>query len=185
MRHTISGSPAHGGQTRRLKVRRLVPGPSPLAVGGFTLIEVLVVIVIIGMLMAMLLPALQAAREAAWRVSCLNNLTQLGLALQNYESAHGVLPPGTIDKHGPIHNRPQGYQMSWVAPLLPYLDEGTTFKHIDFSVGAYDKKNAAVRAVNLVQLVCPTYGAPSQPAPYGRRRRRLDRQQLRRLLSRR
>src|SRR4030042_7024281 len=97
---------------------------------GFTLVELLVVIAIIGILIALLLPAVQAAREAARRASCLNNLTQLGIALQNYESAHGVLPPGTIDKQGPIHNKPEGYQMSWVVQLLPYVEEGNTFKHI-------------------------------------------------------
>ena len=91
---------------------------------GFTLVELLVVITIIGILIAMLLPAVQAVREAARRAQCLNNLTQLGIALQNYESAHGVLPPGTIDKQGPIHNGPQGYHMSWMVQLLPYVEEG-------------------------------------------------------------
>jgi prepilin-type N-terminal cleavage/methylation domain-containing protein len=130
---------------------------------GFTLVELLVVITIIGILIALLLPAVQAAREAARRASCLNNLTQIGIALQNYESAHGVLPPGTIDKQGPIHSQPKGYHMSWLVQLLPYIEEGTTFKHIDFSVGAYDKKNAPVRAINLSLFVCPSYGAHRNP----------------------
>ena len=88
---------------------------------GFTLVELLVVITIIGILIALLLPAVQAAREAARRASCLNNLTQIGVALENYQSAHGVLPPGTVDKQGPIHNVPQGYHMGWLVQLLPYL----------------------------------------------------------------
>ena len=121
------------------------------------------VITIIGILISLLLPAVQAAREAARRASCLNNLTQLGIALQNYESTHDVLPPGTVDKHGPIHNAPQGYHMSWIVQLLPYIEEGTTFKHIDFSVGVYDKKNAVVRAINLPLLVCPTSGPHRNP----------------------
>ena len=127
------------------------------------------VITIIGILIALLLPAVQAAREAARRTQCLNNLTQLGIALQNYESAYSVLPPGTIDKQGPIHNRPQGYHMSWLVQLLPYVEEGVTFDHVDFSVGVYDKKNAAVRAINFPLLVCPTYGAHRNPpdAPAG------------------
>jgi prepilin-type N-terminal cleavage/methylation domain-containing protein len=169
MRHTISDLPTRGGQARRQNTDSLASRRSAIAAGGFTLVELLVVITIIGILIALLLPAVQAAREAARRASCLNNLTQLGIALQNYESAHGVLPPGTIDKQGPIHNTPEGYQMSWLVQLLPYIEEGNTFKHIDFSVGVYDEKNAIVRAINLPILVCPSYGTHRNPpnAPAG------------------
>ena len=124
---------------------------------GFTLVELLVVIAIIGILIALLLPAIQAAREAARRVSCLNNLTQLGLALQNYESAHAVLPPGVVDRQGPIASVPEGYHMGWLVQLLPYIEESVTFKHVDFSAGVYDKKNDAVRAVPIATFSCPSY----------------------------
>ncbi len=124
---------------------------------GFTLVELLVVITIIGILIAMMLPAVQAARESARRMSCLNNLTQIGMALANYDSAHEVLPPGTIDKHGPVYNVALGYHMSWIAQILPYLDEGLVFRHIDFSVSAYSGRNSAARAVRIPLLVCPSY----------------------------
>jgi organic hydroperoxide reductase OsmC/OhrA len=120
------------------------------------LVELLVVIAIIGVLIALLLPAVQAAREAARRATCMNNLTQIGVALQNYQSAHGALPAGVTDKQGPIHSVAQGYHMSWMVQLLPYLEENSTFRHIDFSVGAYDEKNAAVRKVPMMLFSCPS-----------------------------
>ncbi|MEN6451007.1 MAG: DUF1559 domain-containing protein, partial [Thermoguttaceae bacterium] len=127
------------------------------------------VITIIGILIALLLPAVQAAREAARRASCMNNLTQIGMALANYESAHEVLPPGTIEPKGPIHNVAKGYHMNWIVQLLPYFDEKVMFKNVDFSVGVYNAKNAPVRAINLPLLVCPTCGMqrifPPSPAP--------------------
>ena len=132
--------------------------------GGFTLIELLVVIAIIGILIALLLPAIQAAREAARRVTCLNNLTQLGVALQHYQAAHEVLPPGTIDQKGPIRSVPKGYHMGWLVQLLPYVEEGVTFKYVDFSVGVYDKKNAPVRRLGIALFQCPSYsGAGAMP----------------------
>ena len=123
---------------------------------AFTLVELLVVIAIIGILIALLLPAVQAAREAARRVQCTNNLAQLGLALQNYDSAHQTLPPGVVDAKGPIRNEPKGYHMSWLVQILPYMEEQVTFEHVDFSVGAYDRKNDPVAAVQIATFACPS-----------------------------
>jgi prepilin-type N-terminal cleavage/methylation domain-containing protein len=156
MTRTISNSLTRGQQAP------LAPRPTPHAPRAFTLVELLVVITIIGILIAMLLPAVQAAREAARRAQCLTNMSQLGVALENYQSAHSVLPPGTIDKQGPIHNVAQGNHISWMVQLLPYIEEGVTFKHVDFSAGSYDPKNAPVRAIRLSLFVCPSYAGPDR-----------------------
>ncbi len=127
---------------------------------GFTLVELLVVIAIIGILIALLLPAVQAAREAARRSQCNNNLVQLGIALHHYEGAHEVFPPGVVDAKGPIRTEPAGYQMSWLVQILPFIDDGATFRHVNFSVGVYDPKNEAVRKVTRSYMLCPSDGGP-------------------------
>ena len=123
---------------------------------GFTLVELLVVIAIIGMLVALLLPAVQAAREAARRTQCSNNLSQLIIAVHNYEQAHGVYPPGTINPTGPIQNAQLGYHHNWITQLLPYFEQVNTYNHVDFSVGVYHKNNAPVRGLVLNTLLCPS-----------------------------
>ena len=129
---------------------------------AFTLVELLVVIAIIGILVALLLPAVQAAREAARRISCTNNLTQLILAVQNYEMSYRAYPPGTLEEKGPIVNEAKGYHHNWVSRLLPYIEEKNTYNHIDFAVGVYDEKNAPVRKVRMSSLECPSM--PFAPA---------------------
>lgn len=123
---------------------------------GFTLVELLVVIAIIGILVALLLPAVQAAREAARRLQCSNNLSQMALAVQNYEGAFRVYPPGTVDESGPIASVAQGYHHNWVSQILPYIEQSVTYRHIDFDAGVYDDKNAEVRRVNISVLHCPS-----------------------------
>jgi len=123
---------------------------------GFTLVELLVVIAIIGILIALLLPAVQAAREAARRTQCCNNLAQLGLALLNYDAAHETLPPGVVNPEGPIRSVPQGYHMSWLVQLLPFIEEQVTFRYVDFSVGVYDKKNDPVGKTEINTFACPS-----------------------------
>lgn len=101
---------------------------------GFTLIELLVVIAIIGVLVALLLPAVQAAREAARRAQCTNNLKQIGLALHNYHSAHGVFPMGGSKN---MRQLPDIYDMwtcwSGQAMILPFLEQKPLYDSINFN----------------------------------------------------
>jgi len=141
--------------------RRRPTGRGPSSVpwarrSGWNLVELLVVIAIIGILIALLLPSIQASREAARRVQCINNLSQIALALHNYQAAHEVLPPGVVDKRGPIANWPRGHHIGWIAQILPYLDEMNAFRKLDFSAGAYDRHNRAVRRHSIGPLRCPS-----------------------------
>ena len=135
-------------------MRRDLGGRSTRA--AYTFMELLTVIAIIGILVALLLPAVQAAREAARRNSCTSNLSQLAIAVQQYEMVFGVYPPGTINNARPIFNRPKGYHHNWILQLLPYLEQKNTYAHVNRATGVYDRSNAAVRRVNLKVLRCPT-----------------------------
>jgi prepilin-type N-terminal cleavage/methylation domain-containing protein/prepilin-type processing-associated H-X9-DG protein len=124
---------------------------------GFTLVELLVVITIIGMLIAMLLPAVSSVRETARRTSCTQKLSQLGLALLSYETAHEVLPAGVRAAQGPVRDVPVGVPIGWLAELLPHLDQALVYKNVDFKLTADNPKNAAVRAMDLSIFICPSY----------------------------
>ena len=89
---------------------------------AFTLVELLVVIAIIGILVALLLPAVQAAREVARRVQCVNNLHQFGIALHNYHNVQGQFPPGTVSNPGLFGPPEWSY---FILKVLPYLEEQT------------------------------------------------------------
>jgi len=125
---------------------------------GFTLIELLVVIAIIAVLIALLLPAVQQAREAARRTQCKNNLMQTVLALQNYMMGHEVLPPGSQNATGPIVSDEKSgqYQMGWIVQILPYLEQGNAFNHVDFTKSVFSAENSAVRAHPLSMTSCPS-----------------------------
>jgi prepilin-type N-terminal cleavage/methylation domain-containing protein len=107
---------------------------------GFTSIELLVVIAIIGVLVGLLLPAVQAAREAARRVQCVNNCKQLGVALQNYHDVHNGLPPGRIWKQG-VFGCDRDYYFSgcqnipWFTQMLPQFERQDLFAAFNFALG--------------------------------------------------
>jgi hypothetical protein len=102
-----------------------------------------------------LLPAIQSSREMARRTKCLNQLSQLMLALHSYELAHRAFPPGTVDARRPIVSRPFGYHHGWIEQLVPFLEEKAIYHQADRQLSAYDPVNHAAR-IELPSLVCPS-----------------------------
>lgn len=100
---------------------------------AFTFVELLMVLIIILMLIALLLPGVQQAREAARQVQCRNNLTQIGIAFANYQQAHSMLPPGCVARPEMSGMLEEPYRISWVAQLLPFLDQKGLHTRINFS----------------------------------------------------
>jgi prepilin-type N-terminal cleavage/methylation domain-containing protein/prepilin-type processing-associated H-X9-DG protein len=151
----------------RLDRSTLTTGHWPLTTSfprrfAFTLVELLVVITIIGILIAMLLPAVQAAREAARRMQCQNNIKQLGLAVLNYESQYKIFPPSSF---WPVNVNPNdssqfnNYQANWAIAILPFLDQQALHDKFDFTKpisGGSSTANIAARGVQLSVMLCPT-----------------------------
>jgi prepilin-type N-terminal cleavage/methylation domain-containing protein/prepilin-type processing-associated H-X9-DG protein len=133
-----------------------------LATRAFTLIELLVVIAIIAVLIALLLPAVQSAREAARRAQCCNNLMQIGLALQNYESSHERLPPGVVNDTGPVLDQPKGYHFGWITQILPFYEQANVYNHLNFKLGVYQTENLTCRKMLISSLLCPSDSANSR-----------------------
>lgn len=113
---------------------------------GFTLIELLVTIAVIAVLVALLLPAVQAAREAARRIQCRNHLKQIGLALHNYHDQHSRFPPGAWQSSG----------WAWSALILPQLEQGILYSQFDFQSPMSAPTNALPQNVLLSFYRCPS-----------------------------
>ena len=129
---------------------------------GFTLVELLVVIAIIGILVALLLPAVQAAREAARRMQCSNALKQLGLACHNYHDTYKSLPPGYLRKQPVVNNTAY---WGWGSFVLPFMEQAPLHEQLD--VG---NTHAAVAVLDpvlgpLFKEAIPTFRCPSDVGP--------------------
>ncbi|MEZ6090674.1 MAG: DUF1559 domain-containing protein [Pirellulaceae bacterium] len=128
---------------------------------GFTLVELLVVIAIIGILVGLLLPAVQAAREAARRMSCSNNLKQIGLALHNYNDTFQTFPPESIWADG-VANAWQPRNYTWIALMLPFIEGGTLQDQMDFRLPLWGQTMPDGRLIR--EQVIPTLLCPSDVA---------------------
>ena len=137
---------------------------------GFTLVELLVVISIIGVLVGLLLPAVQQAREAARRSNCQNNLRQIGLAVHNFSDSNGYLPSSLR----PAASIGSSVRHSTLTLLLPFLEQGALFNEYNQSYNWYNTQGGTVAAGTfnsnnpnalIVAKVIPTFICPSTPNP--------------------
>jgi prepilin-type N-terminal cleavage/methylation domain-containing protein len=122
---------------------------------GFTLVELLVVISIIALLIGLLLPAVQRVREAANRISCANNLHQIGLAFQQYHNDYNTLPPAQLDNGG----------ATWAVMILPYLEQGNLYNQWDLKK-SYFQQTTVARVTSVPNYFCPSrrnsYTSPTE-----------------------
>ena len=120
---------------------------------GFTLIELMVVLAVIGMLVALLLPAVQSARESARAMQCKNQMRQFGVALHAFESSYQTLPAGNDAANGNRH--------SWCTRILPFIDQAPLYNRYDWTKPWNDASGNGV----LTQTTLPMFLCPSEPTP--------------------
>ncbi len=138
---------------------------------AFTLVELLVVIAIIGILVALLLPAVQAAREAARRTQCVNNLKQVGVGFHNYHDTFRVLPPAYVIQPGGggVHGDPDpetrdaGPGWAWGTLLLPFLEQSALHATFDFNLPCWAPENSEPAQTQLSVFLCPSATNTTRP----------------------
>jgi prepilin-type N-terminal cleavage/methylation domain-containing protein/prepilin-type processing-associated H-X9-DG protein len=128
---------------------------------GFTLIELLVTISVIAILMGLLLPAVQSAREAARRASCVNNLKQLGLAVHHYHDTHQTTPMMNDWRPTPVWGG-WPFNAGIHVRLLPFLEQSALYGTVNFDVRIYEAPNIPLLGADLEVLHCPSDAAPTQ-----------------------
>lgn len=139
---------------------------------GFTLVELLVVIAIIGVLVALLLPAVQQAREAARRISCTNNLKQLGLAVHNYHDSFKCFPPGAIGYKNAGGNQDSNYS-AWTLHLMPFIEQDNLYEALAPGKNRLDEAATVGSSINgssgryLVDLMRQPIAALNCPSDSG------------------
>jgi prepilin-type N-terminal cleavage/methylation domain-containing protein len=141
---------------KETSVRKNAESPLPNAARrrGFSLVELLVVVAIIGTLIGILLPAVQSAREAGRRMSCQNNLRQIGIGFHNYHAALDCFP-AAVSGNGARHY--------WIAQILPYLEDNPLAEIYDYTVACNNEANKTAVQTTVIFTICPsTPGGPRQ-----------------------
>jgi len=142
-----------------------LPCANPRRRSAFTLVELLVVIAIIGILIALLLPAVQAAREAARRMQCTNNLKQIGLALHNYHDTHKTFPAGFIfkgDANWATYDQKRNFS-TWSVTVLPFMEQKPVYDQIKLFTSEFQTFSETTFFPEIDQIVLETFICPSCP----------------------
>jgi prepilin-type N-terminal cleavage/methylation domain-containing protein len=139
---------------RGTRSRALLNRQGRTARTGFTLVELLVVVAIVGLLVSLLLPAVQQSREAARRAQCQNQLRQIGLGMLAYHDSATTFPPGLVDRI--TGSNPQGKQLAWSVYLLPFIEETSVFQRFNLNASYRSIANRGAAGTIIAIYNCPS-----------------------------